>query len=227
MVSFLGTGFLVGSKGYALTASHVIDVNLEDNCGVVGMFVNNETNKWVVSSANICDIHPKEDVALLKMNGNHWQETTIRISFTKQFSSFEYKLFGYPNANLYEDVDTKDASGCVIGRPDLIYSSGHIRRRVSFSIPSIKGNCFYELSQPVGSGCSGSPIFESRNGVWEVVGIYVADKTEIIPYSTYNKELEWVIETIDMPGALAYAVRMDDISEWIPNNLGCTLDKIP
>lgn len=57
--------------------------------------------------------------------------------------------------------------------------------------------------------------------------MYVADKTECVPYNAYNKDLEWVTEIIEMPGALAYAVRMDDLSEWEPNNLGCTLDKIP
>lgn len=126
MVDFLGTGFLVGSKGYALTAAHVINVNIPKSHGVVGMFINKVTNKWTVYSATSCDTHPTEDVALLKMDGNHWEETTIKISFQKQFSSFEYKLFGYPNANLYEDVDTKDSLGHVLGRPDLIYSSGHI-----------------------------------------------------------------------------------------------------
>jgi Trypsin-like peptidase domain len=227
MISFLGTGFLVGSKGYALTASHVIDVNLPPNHIVVGMFADKETNKWAIWNAIICDTHPTEDVALLKMAGNHWGETTIRVSFEKQFSSFEYKLFGYPSATLFEDVDVRDSLGRVLGRPDLIFSSGHIRRRASFTIPSIRGKCFYELSQPVGSGCSGSPVFKNSRGIWEVVGIYVADKTESVLFNTYNKELEWVIETIEMPGALAYAVRMDGLAGWRPNGLENTLNNIP
>jgi hypothetical protein len=225
MVQFLGTGFLFGSKGFALTAAHVVDFKVAENQAIIGMFINEATNKWTSFNANICDIHPTEDVALLMMGGEHWKDTTIRISFEKQFSSFEYKLFGYPNANLLEDVDSRDEYGRVLGRPDLIYSAGHIRRRTNFSIPGIKGSCLYELSQPVGAGCSGSPIFKTQNGIWDVVGIYIADKTETVAFNTYNKELEWCIETIEIAGAMSYAVRMDDISEWVPKVLGVTLNK--
>lgn len=227
MVSFLGTGFLFGSEGFALTAAHVMDVQIKENQAVVGMFVDSSTNTWKLFNADTCDIHPAEDVALLKMRGDRWKETRIRISFEMQFSSFEYKLFGYPNANLLEDVDSRDALDRVLGRPDLIYSAGHIRRRVSFSLPCIKGRCFYELSQPVGAGCSGSPIFKTENGIWHVVGIYVADKIESVSFKTYNRNLDWVIETIEMPGSLSYAVRMDDLSEWVPKVLGVALNKAP
>lgn len=225
--AFLGTGFLVGSQGYALTAAHVVDVNIPSGCILAGMFVDKAINQWKIFPINLVDTHPAEDVALLKFNGDHWKETTIRVSFEMQFSSFEYKLFGYPNANLYEDVDITDNLGRVLGRPDLIYSLGHIRRRVSYSLPGIKGNCFYELSQPVGAGCSGSPIFKSINGIWEVVGIYIADKSVSIPFGAYNKDLEWEIQTIDLPGVLAYAVRMDDLKDWKPKTLNNTLDLIP
>lgn len=227
MVSFLGTGFLIGSKGYALTAAHVVDLQTKPNQAIVGLFIDKTTNQWTVHNSDTCDTHPSEDVALLKMRGEHWEETTIKVSFEKQFASFDYKLFGYPNANLLEDVDSRDSAGRVLGRPDLIYSAGHMRRRVSFSMPAIKGRCFYELSQPVGAGCSGSPIFTTRDGLWYVVGIYVADKTVSVSFETYNKKLDWVIETIEMPGALAYAVRMDDLSNWIPKELGVTLDNAP
>jgi len=227
MVSFLGTGFLFGSQGYALTAAHVIDFKTEEQQQIVGLFIDKKTNKWAAFNAEICDIHPIEDIALLKIKGKHPQDTGICISFEKMFSSFEYKLFGYPNANLLEDVDSRDHFGKVLGRPDLIYSAGHIRRRISFSLPSIKGRCFYELSQPVGAGCSGSPVFKIQDGAWNVVGVYVADKTECVSFRTYNKNLDWVIETIEMPGALSYAVRMDDLSEWIPKELEVSLDKAP
>lgn len=225
MISFLGTGFLFGSQGYALTAAHVVNFKTEERQVILGLFVDKKTNKWATFNVEISDIHPREDVALLRVKGGHWQDTKIRISFESMFSSFEYKLFGYPNTNLLEDVDSRDRFGKVLGRPDLIYSAGHIRRRISFSLPGIKGRCFYELSQPVGAGCSGSPIFKIKNGVWYVIGIYVADKTESIPFGAYNKNLDWVIETIEMPGALSYAVRMDSLSEWVPKELQVTLDE--
>lgn len=227
MVSFLGTGFLVGSKGYALTAAHVMEVDKVKDHAVVGMFVQKETGKWTVWNADLCDVHPSEDVALLKMRNDHWEEAAFKVSFEKQFSAFEYKLFGYPYANLYEDADARAPDGRVLGRPDLIYSAGHIRRRTNFSLPGIRGRCFYELSQPVGSGCSGSPIFTVRGRSWEVVGIYVADKSESVSFYKLNENLDQELETIEFPGALAYAVRLDDLSDWKPKVLNDHLDQIP
>ena len=226
MVQFLGTGFLVGSQGYALTASHVIDVKLEKNQAIVGLFINKEVNEWRTFNADTQDIHPTEDVALLKMGGDHWEKSEVSISFEKQFASAEYNLFGYPQANLYEKVDVKDEFGRVLGRPDLIYSKGHIRRRISFSLPSIKGSCFYELSEPVGAGCSGSPIFKSTPSGIKVFGIYIADKKESVVFEGYNKDLDWEIKTLEIGSGLSYAVRMDDLNSWVLPSLGKTLDQI-
>ncbi|EHK9000900.1 trypsin-like peptidase domain-containing protein [Vibrio vulnificus] len=226
MVAFLGTGFLVGSEGYALTASHVVDVAVASNQAIVGLFVDEKTNKWQMVNADRVDTHPTEDVTLLKMRSEKWYQTDVRVTFEMQFASFEYLLFGYPNANLYEDVDAKDATGAVLGRPDLIYSNGHIRRRTSFSLPGIKGKQLYELSEPVGAGCSGSPIFRSKNKIWEVVGIYIADKTEHVAYEAYDKDLNWTIHTLEVAGSLSYAVRMDALKDWVPAHYGKTLDNL-
>lgn len=226
VVSFLGTGFLIGSEGYALTAAHVVDIKVEANQAIVALFINKETNKWEIFNADRADTHPTEDVAVLKMRQGTWYKTDVKISFEMQFASFEYQLFGYPCANLYEDVDVKDQFGSVLGRPDLIYSKGHIRRRVSFKLPSIKGNCLYELSEPVGSGCSGSPIFKSKNGIWEVIGIYIADKTESAVFEGYDKDLNWTIQSFELSGSLSYAVRMDAIKDWVPKNVNKTLDQL-
>ncbi|MBE8564718.1 S1 family peptidase [Vibrio sp. OPT20] len=226
MVSFLGTGFLVGSDGYALTASHVVDLKVEPNQAIVGLFVDKATNKWQMFNADRADTHPTEDVTLLKMRGWTPFQTDVRVSFDLQFASFEYQLFGYPNANLYENVDARDASGAVLGRPDLIYSKGHIRRRTSFALPGIKGKQLYELSQPVGAGCSGSPVFQSKNGIWEVAAIYIADKTETIAFETLDNNLDKKIEFIEIAGSMSYAVRMDALKDWVPANCGKTLDKL-
>ena len=123
-------------------------------------------------------------------------------------------------------IDKKDHLGKVLGRPDLIYSKGHIRRRVSWNLLNIKGKSFYELSSAVGSGCSGSPIFSLKNGILYVYGIYVADKYESAIFKGYNKDLEWTIHTVELPSTLGYAVRTDALKDWIPENLGTTLDKI-
>jgi trypsin-like peptidase len=226
MVSFLGTGFLVGSKGYGLTASHVVDIKVAPNQAIVGLFIDETTNKWKIFNADRADTHPTEDVTLLKMRGWTPLQTGVSVSFEMQFASFEYLLFGYPNANLYEDVDARDATGAVLGRPDLIFSKGHIRRRTSFALPGIKGKQLYELSEPVGAGCSGSPVFRSKNGVWEVVGIYIADKTETIVFETLNENLDKTMEFIEVAGSLSYAVRMDALKDWLPVNYGKTLDTL-
>ncbi len=227
MAAFLGAGFMIGSNGYALTAAHVLDVTLSTNQGILGMLVDKVTNRWLGFTFSIVDIHPTEDIALLQIPEAGWKESGIRVSFEKQFSSFQYKLFGYPSANLLEDVDVRDAMGQVLGRPDLIYSSGHIRRRTTFTLPSIRGKSFYELSQPAGRGCSGSPVFRVSGNIWDVVGIYVADRIVNIPFETYDKDLNWKLTTLELPEGMGYAVRMDAASDWTPMGLTCALDKIP
>ena len=223
MVSFLGTGFLIGSRGFALTASHVVKAELPEDHAIVGMFVEPASNSWKVWNADVCDHHTTEDVALLKMRDGNWPDSAFTVSFEKQFSALPYMLFGYPSANLYEKVNDVAPDGTVRGRPDLIYSAGHIRRRATFAIPGVRGTNFYELSQPVGRGCSGSPVFRARGQTWEVVGIYVADQAISVPFETLDKNLDPVIRTLEMPGALAYAVRMDALAGWCPNVLNANL----
>ena len=181
MVSFLGTGFVFGTQGFALTAAHVVTCSLAENHLIMGMFVNANNNQWEVQNIDICDIHPKEDVALLKLSGFRLTEKAIEISFDKQFSAFEYKLFGYP----------------------------------------------YELSQPVGAGCSGSPIFWLKGHTPVVVGIYLADKSESLVFNGFNENLQWGLQTIELPGSLSYAVRMDSLSDWIPKKLNAFLTEAP
>ena len=227
MVSFLGTGFVFGTEGYALTAAHVIAYELEEEHLLMGMFVNAITNHWEGQAIEVCDIHPKEDVALLRLSNYRLTERALEISLDKHFAAFDYKLLGYPQANLCENPEIRDELGRVLGRPDLIYSSGHIRRRISFSVPGVKGNSLYELSQPVGAGCSGSPIFWMKGNTPIVIGIYVADKTESLVFKGFNEKLDWVVQSIEFQGALSYAVRLDSLVDWIPNKLETLLDKAP
>jgi hypothetical protein len=80
-------------------------------------------------------------------------------------------MWGYPEDVAIELVEEDH----VVHRPDLIYAQGYIRRRISHEIPSIKGTQLFELSEVVGQGCSGSPIYVNRSGVWDVIGIYVGE----------------------------------------------------
>lgn len=60
------------------------------------------------------------------------------------------------------------------------------------------GTEFFEVSEVVGQGCSGSPLFVNRRGVLHVVGIYVG-------------------ALLTEPGtSRAFAVREDAFRDWKP-----------
>lgn len=165
--SFLGTGFLIGNRGFALTAAHVI--RNYSSSRIVAMFAHQSGGWW---GTEVCahSLHEKEDVALLKLAGGPWQ-SFFRLSNTWEGSSRNYQMWGYP-----EDVATElEEEGRRIHRPDLIYAQGYIRRRIAHEIPSIRGVQLFELSEVVGQGCSGSPVYVNRGGVWDVIGIYIGE----------------------------------------------------
>jgi len=190
------------------------------------MFMDDKFKRWKVFNCNVLDIHPTEDVAFLKMGGEHWQQTNIKVSFERHNSALEYHLFGYPKENLLEQVDLKDLEGRVLQRPSLIYSKGHIRRRISWNLMTIKGTSFYELSQPVGQGCSGSPVIRINKNIWEVIGIYIAEKPNLIPYKTVDRNLKLIDSYIEVPSSVSYAVRMDSLIDWKPNGYSQPINTI-
>jgi hypothetical protein len=194
---FLGTAFVIGTNGYALTATHCIEAI--DQTKLVGMFVDQEENFWCVFRLEVCAVHPEEDVALLRFVEGDWKSIfTLSEEFLN--SSFQYQSFGYPLDALYEELESKDIYGRVKPKPDLIFTSGYVKRRISFSVPSIKGSSLVEISAVAGEGCSGSPIFKVipyRN--WQIVGIYLGERTN------------------DRGTNVAYALRNDGFMNWIPN----------
>ena len=118
---FLGSGFLIGSNSFAMTAAHVIDVHEE----IYAMFVD-ENNQWVAFDIVQSETHPEEDVALIKINCNALKSFfCLNNAFETQ--SLEYKQFAYPDDMMYELEDF----GRSIGRPDMIYLQGYIRRRTN------------------------------------------------------------------------------------------------
>lgn len=113
----------------------------------------------------------------------------------------DYQLFGYPLDAFYDDISIRYGPEQLIGRPDLIFSKGHIRRRLScdLGIPNVKSSRFLELSTVAGEGCSGSPIFyTSTSGKWRVIGVYVGEKIN------------------DRTTSVSYAVRAESFSGWRP-----------
>lgn len=191
---FLGSGFLIGNNSYALTAAHVIDGIQEE---IFAMFID-ENDQWQVFTLTASEIHPEEDVAIIKIDCSSLTSCfCLNNAFEAQ--SKEYKQFAYPDDMMYELEDFGKATG----RPDMVYLQGYIRRRTNHPIPNMRGKSFFELSQIGGTGCSGSPIFKiDFSNKWRVTGVYVGERLN------------------DRGTSVSYAVREDAIREWSPQLLG-------
>jgi hypothetical protein len=198
----IGTGFLIGKDGYAITAAHVIDQLLEGNVEddvILGLFVDND--QWVAVYIESYEKHDTEDVGILKFK-TFKRKSFLKINDTPQHSACEYNCWGYPHevakelSKLYENSPE---------RPDLIFTQGYVRRRISRELyPTMifRGKQFYELSETVGGGNSGGPLI-LKNSVgkkhWEIIGIYIGEKSE---------------------GDISYGVRAEAFANWVPKILG-------
>jgi len=131
--------------------------------------------------------HPVEDVALFRLPADDYY-SPFSVVASQHYSSAEYSVWGYPED---EHHDRMAAGGLA---PDLVYSAGHIRRRVSYELPSVApGRSFYELSTPAGNKCSGAPVSELTNP-WHVIGVYVGERrndtgTLAVGYATRTEAL--------------------------------------
>jgi len=196
---FLGTGFLIGSRGMALTAGHVVSA-VEPGAHVAALFADLDGG-WHAQTARSWEVHPTEDVAVLSLDGGPWR-SFLRLAGTWEGQTLHYRLFGYPQDTLIEVV----RDGRVVPRPDLIYSEGYIRRRITdLKIPTVRGAQLFELSAVAGRGCSGSPVLKiTGTGPWEVIGIYVNER-------------------INDEAPVAYAVREEAFRGWTPTLFGLTV----
>jgi hypothetical protein len=165
---FLGTGFFIGARGHALTAAHVVR-----NARQPAIMMPGQDGGWHGFQVLDAAFHPTEDIALLRIeplpDDIQWR-SIFTLPTIWAGSSMTYFLFSYPESAFWEIVENDMAQG----RPDLIYSEGHIRRRVSgIPLPTIKGSKFLELSQVAGAGCSGSPVIYKtvRTDDWQLVGL--------------------------------------------------------
>ncbi|WP_156465581.1 hypothetical protein [Methylobacterium sp. Leaf106] len=214
-----GTAFFIGDKGFAITASHVIDqLHFDDDknryvgSDIVGLFIN-EAAKWEAVGIIGAEKHPDEDVAIIKMDGAF--QSIFQVTPSQENSSCEYDLWGYPERVAHEiralATNAEEAKHMI--SPDLIYSRGYIRRRISRSLGSsiYIGRFFYELSAVAGACCSGSPIIARplvANAPYRVIGVYIGEETAGQP-------------------AVGYATRFDDIKSWMPQLTGQLLHHLP
>lgn len=204
-IDFYGTGFLIGKRGYALTASHVVNAYN----GMIGALFVNVENKWTFLEIDQLETHPSEDVAVMHLvNPDYDWKSPFLIDERQHYGWCEFLLGGYPSdvtwEIAYERFDPKM-------RPDLVHIKGNVRRRYSREINNeqTRGSHFYELSGIAGQGCSGSPIFIIENHIWHVIGIYVVEMAST--YSVGNGE------SISLN--VSYAVRSDSFSKWKPKLL--------
>ena len=180
-----GTGFLVAEgRGLGVTARHIAH-NLER--GTAAAVFAQADGTWRAVQILKFEQHPVEDVALFRLPADDYY-SPFSVVASQHYSSAEYSVWGYPED---EHHDRMAAGGLA---PDLVYSAGHIRRRVSYELPSVApGRSFYELSTPAGNKCSGAPVSELANP-WHVIGVYVGERrndtgTLAVGYATRTEAL--------------------------------------
>jgi hypothetical protein len=118
--------------------------------------------------------HPNDDLALIRVEGITWPSPFF-VTAAAEHGSAHYSTWGYP----LDVANEQEAGGRVAPRPDLIFSEGHIRRRLTdVKFRGINGRKMYELSNVAGSGCSGSPVCIRQLGrdVFEVAGVYIGER---------------------------------------------------
>jgi hypothetical protein len=209
-----GTAFLIGNRGFALTAKHVIAGRSKP----LAALTMTEAGGWTWSKITASELHPSEDVAIIKLDASSCR-SGYRISSSVEVASSKYRIYGYPgDATRFEPAKGEF--------PDLVYTEGYIRRRYSASLyPSagplapagtspvaetlqISGTGFFELSQIAGAGTSGGPVFDLADPM-QVIGIYSAEKHT--PHV-----IQMGGQPVTQLTSVSYAVRDDAFRNWKP-----------
>ena len=199
-----GTAFLIGERGFMLTAAHVAEV-LKTKTKPVAIFMDH-TGKSSVAAIIDYECHPTEDVAVLKLPEGSWG-SIHDVSPARQFGSIEVMMWAYPEnvAKEHQRTVAPDNPEAATVRPDLVYFQGYVRRIISREIPVgiFRGSEFYEVSQIGGACASGAPVtFRAPGQVFKVIGIYVGENTS------------------DARREIGIVVRSDAFHDWTPTILG-------
>ena len=172
----MGTGFILGSNGFAMTARHVIqDIEPEQLGGLL-----NINNEWQPIFFEPIIHHPSEDVSILKIK-QYESKSFIYPSQNFENASCPYQLWGYPEFNSRFISRNQYGEIKSLPRPDLCYYEGYIIRKISNTEECFIGKNWcnvYEIL-PGFKGCSGAPLIKKaprENGKWEMLGIYVGSK---------------------------------------------------
>jgi Trypsin-like peptidase domain len=201
--SYVGTAFFIGRRGFALTAAHVLTSLQKPKPahGFVGLLYDNNGAACFVSIANY-EIHPTEDIAILKLEIKQWN-SPFHFYSALPHASLEYDGWGYPSDSAILQGD--------IAIPDLVYSRGYVRRRVTRQVDGLTGTQFIELSEPPYPGASGGPLVYrdmklGLSAAWRVVGVFSGIREQLYSQLT-------------APVVVGYAVRADAFREWKPDLL--------
>lgn len=207
-----GTAFHIGNRGFALTAKHVI----AGKSTPLAALTMTEANGWTWVNIVASELHPVEDVAIIKLEAGACN-AGFRLSNSVELASSRYRIFGYPGNATRQEATAGEF-------PDLVYTEGYIRRRYSASMypatgssspagaARVSGTSFFELSQIAGPGTSGAPVFDLAEPL-AVIGIYSAEKH--VPHVITSGGLQ-----ITQLSSVAYAVRDDAFRDWRPAMLG-------
>ncbi|WP_315701870.1 MULTISPECIES: serine protease [unclassified Bradyrhizobium] len=171
----VGTCFLIGSRGYALTAAHVIDQMDESAARVfvpdpVGFDVSNITEH---------EKHSDEDIGILKIDLPRPIISPIIFADHEPPPSYEYSMWAFPEV-IAEEVRYHDwPRDLPQFRPAHVYFRGYVRRKLSHSpnpsFSSYVGKHFYEVSEIAGACSSGAALTTITNPP-AVFAIYIGDE---------------------------------------------------
>jgi Trypsin-like peptidase domain len=203
-----GTAFLIGADGFAITAAHVLDQITAQKATI--MRCGNDL-QWYCFSVIESEKHPTEDVAIIKLQHKSGElpPSPFFITGSKEYQSKRFQMWSYPDA-VAKEVEFHGLPKDIWNvRPDLIFFSGYVHRRMSFSPnPSYSayvGTTFFELSEVAGSCASGSPIVGDNPMSWNVFAIYVGE-------SIGKRQI-------------GYGVSLEPIASWSPKILGRTISE--
>lgn len=211
---FLGTGFFIGKRGFAITCEHVIK---KFQISEIIAVYTRENKK---NSINLIEyeVNEEHDIVIMKFENVNFK-SPLSIS-PKLDDENEYILYGYPELTALEDISNRNIDGSLKPNPDLIFSKGYIRRNCNKKlehirnnfIEELKGNQFYELNELAGWGCSGSPIIDPKYmNIMRVIGVYVA---QYIHYDDNKREEKFYDYSV------GYAVKSECFYTWRPEILG-------
>ncbi|MFK4084166.1 trypsin-like peptidase domain-containing protein [Kribbella sp. NPDC020789] len=184
-----GSAFIVGTRGYALTAGHCLPGPGETLAGlflIAEQYNGSIRGRWALEPIATHESHPREDVGILRLTTPALPCAFLRLSARRRDPETEYQSWGYPERG-YDYINVPE-EGRRLPRPDLIYTKGYVRRVVDRAgvFPSARGSALLEVSEVAGAGCSGSPVVEyvpadhaAARPKWAVIGIYIGEQTRV------------------------------------------------